>query len=290
MTRVCANGIELDVEEIGAGEPLLLIMGLGAQLVYWPDEFCRLLADRGFRVIRFDNRDVGRSTWLRGVRVPPIGATLLRSSLGLPVASAYTLHDMADDAVGVLDALGIERAHLVGASMGGMIAQAAAIRHPGRVASLTSIMSTTGERRYRWAHPRALRALLAPAPRSRSEAVARQVAIFRAIGSPGYPSDEALLADMAARAYDRGHHPAGFVRQLSAILASPSRAALLRRLDVPALVVHGTHDPLVPVGGGRATARALRGRLLLFDGMGHDLPRALWRAMAGGIRATARRR
>ncbi|OXM60166.1 alpha/beta fold hydrolase [Amycolatopsis vastitatis] len=281
---VRVNGIELCHEIFGAadGRPLLLVMGLGAPMIWWDEEFCESLAAQGFRVIRFDNRDAGRSSRMRG-RANLAQAYLLRSA-------PYSLADMADDAAGLLDALGVPAAHVAGASMGGMIAQTLAFRHPERVRSLTSIMSSTGGRLVGRPSPRAMSMLFATPPRTRADYVEMLVRTFRLIGSPGYPFDERRMRDRAERTYDRGVHPGGTLRQLAAIMAEHDRAPRLRKVRVPALVVHGARDPLVHVSGGRATARAIPGADLdVVPGMGHDLPRAVWpRVIRGITRITAR--
>ncbi len=284
MPVVFSNGLDLFYESIGEGEPLLLVMGLGAQLVAWDDDFCAQLAGQGFRVIRFDNRDVGLSTKLDHVPKFSVRRMFVRSLVGLPISAPYTLRDMADDTVGLLDALGIDRAHIVGASMGGMIAQIVAIEYPQRVRSLTSIMSHPGDRLSRVPKPRAARALMRPAPRSREEAIERHLATFRVIGSPGFQFDEARRRSYAGRAYDRSFYPRGFVRQIAAIAASPSRVGALRRVLAPTLVIHGAQDPLVPPRGGRLTARSVPGaRLHIIPGMGHDLPQQAWPEITGAI-------
>lgn len=279
--------IELCYETIGdpADRPLLLIMGLGMQLIHWDLRFCELLAGRGFHVIRFDNRDAGRSTSI-DARVPNIVGGYLRGRLDAP----YLLSDMAADARGLLDELGVERAHVVGTSMGGMIAQTFAIQSPERIASLTSIMSNTGARGASFPKPRVLRTLLTRAPSDRAANIDHFVKVFRAIGSPAYPMPEARMREVAGAAYDRGHNPAGTGRQLAAIVASGDRTRGLRGLDVPALVLHGRADPLVPFRGGRATAKAIPGaRLVAFDGMAHDLPEQLWPAYLDAIVQNAAR-
>lgn len=277
MPQVSANGIELEYESMGDGEPLLLIQGLGGQLVLWDDRLLGALVDRGYRVIRFDNRDVGLSSKLDAAGIPRIRRLVARSLLGLSVEAPYTLLDMADDAAGLLRALGIESAHVLGMSMGGMIAQTLALLHPHRVKSLTSVMSHSGRRWTALGKPHALRQLFRPPPRGRDEAIERHVELFRAIGSTGHAIDEEWLRTRAARAYDRDFHPPGFVRQLAAILATGSRHEALRFVRAPTLVVHGEVDPLITPAGGAATARAIPGaRLLLIPGMGHDLPRAIW--------------
>ena len=273
------NGVEIAYETFGPpdGRPLLLIMGLAAQMILWDDEFCAALAARGHRVIRFDNRDVGLSTKLDAAGMPDAAAAMQAALLGERIAAPYLLRDLAADAAGLLDALGIPAAHVVGASMGGMIAQTMAINHPASVLSLTSIMSTTGERSLPPARPEAAAVLVLPAPSDRAGNVERAVHIFRTIGSPGFPFDEARVRDLAARSYDRCFSPAGAARQLVAILASGSRRKVLAAVTIPTLVIHGRDDPLIPLEAGLDTARAVPGaELLVIDGMGHDLPRAAW--------------
>jgi pimeloyl-ACP methyl ester carboxylesterase len=275
ISRARVGDIEIAYETFGrrTDPPLLLVMGLGTQMLGWPDEFCAGLADRGLFVIRFDNRDVGLSTHLDDAPKPDIYAIFG----GDTSTVSYTLSDMAAETVGLLDALGIDDAHVVGASMGGMIAQAVAIEHPERVRSLTSIMSTTGDRSVGDATQQAIGALMAPPARTREEAVERSVAGARIIGSPGYELDEAAVRERSGRSFDRAHDPLGVARQFAAVLASPDRTPRLRSLRVPTLVIHGRDDPLVRVSGGEATAAAIPGaELVVIDGMGHDLPRPLW--------------
>jgi pimeloyl-ACP methyl ester carboxylesterase len=282
-----ANGIEIVYETIGdpANPPLLLVMGLGMQLIHWDRELCELLAERGFHVIRFDNRDSGRSTAI-DAPVPD----LRRMMLGLRVKAPYLLEDMAEDAFGLLDALGIEAAHVVGASMGGMVAQTMAIKRPERVLSLTSIMSTTGERRAGRPKLRVWGVLLRRAPLEKQAYVERFVRIFRMIGSTGFPIDDDRIRELAAATYERGHDAAGTGRQLAAIMASGDRTEKLRAVSVPTTVIHGTADPLVPIRGGRATAQAIPdARLITIPGMGHDLPREAWSQVVDAIAETARR-
>jgi pimeloyl-ACP methyl ester carboxylesterase len=286
MPRAQANGIELEYETFGrAGDPpVLLVMGLGAQMILWHEEFCDALAGRGFHVVRYDNRDVGGSTWLDEAGVPDVAGTLAAVAAGRPIDAPYRLSDMAADAAGLLDALALDAAHVVGASMGGMIAQTLAIEHPGRVRTLTSIMSTTGARDLPPARPAAMALLMTPVPAERAAQIERQVQVSRTIGSPAYPSDEAELRALAERAFERGVNPPGFARQLVAILASGSRRDALAAVRAPTLVIHGADDPLVPVEGGRDTAAAVPGAALLeVPGMGHDLPRALWPAVVDAI-------
>jgi pimeloyl-ACP methyl ester carboxylesterase len=277
MTSVQANGITVEYAETGASDApvILLIMGLGMQLIGWPQSFCDGLAARGFRVISFDNRDAGHSTAMPSGRLAT-AAKLARALFGLRVRPPYTLTDMARDALGLLDALGIERAHVVGASMGGMIAQILAIEHPERVASLTSIMSTTGNRKLPGPDPKVLRALLRPRPRNKAIAVRRGIQLFRLIAGSAYPPNEAELRDQVERAVQRSYRPGGVARQLLAIQAAPSRALALRQVRAPTLVLHGSDDPLVPMAGGEDTAANIPGaRLRIIPGMGHFLPETL---------------
>jgi pimeloyl-ACP methyl ester carboxylesterase len=282
-----ANGIELCYEEFGdpADPAVLLVMGLATQMLGWHEDFCRELAGRGFRVIRYDNRDIGRSTHVSGA--PP---TLVQLAVRSKNAARYTLDDMAADGIGLLDGLGIERAHVVGASMGGMIAQTIAARYPARVLSLTSIMSNTGARLSGQPAAKVLPLFLKRPPRGRDAYIDRTVKLFGVIGSPGFDRDEQDLRDMLAHGWERGHDAAGPGRQLAAVLAATDRRKLLGRIEVPTLVIHGKADPLVRPSGGKATARAIPGaRLLLIDGMGHDLPRGAWPQIIDGIEQTARR-
>jgi pimeloyl-ACP methyl ester carboxylesterase len=283
-----ANGLELCYQEMGKpdGEPLLLVMGLGTQLLGWNEDFCSLLAERGFRVVRFDNRDIGRSTKLDGAGAP----SLLDTMAGRRASAAYLLRDMAADAFGLMDRLGWGTAHVVGASMGGMIAQTMAIERPERVSSLVSMMSTTGNR---WTGLPTLKAcgiLLSKRPSDRNAFIERGVNTFRVIGSPGYEFDEQHVREVCGRSFDRGQSAAGVARQLHAVTASGDRTADLERLDLPVTVVHGNRDPLVRPAGGRATAAAIPGaRLKIIDGMGHDLPRDLYPTFAEEIAGAAER-
>jgi len=286
MCRV-SDEIELCYETFG--DPLkptaLLVMGLATQMIGWPEEFCEELAARGFYVVRFDNRDVGRSTHVKG-RPPKPLELLTRSSK----PARYRLSDMADDTSGLLRELGVGPAHVIGASMGGMIAQTLAARHPEDVLSLTSIMSTTGNR---WKGQPALRLypmfLRRPAE-GREQSIERIMKVFEAIGSRGLPKDMDLIRDMAERSYDRDRDPRGPGRQLAAVTASGDRTEELKRIKAPTLVIHGTDDRLVRPSGGRATAAAIPGaELLNIKGMGHDLPRAAWTRMIAAIAENARR-
>lgn len=282
------RGVTLCYETFGTpgDPPLLLVMGLGMQMIAWPDELCSELAGNGFHVVRFDNRDSGRSTSVGG---RPPGLRQLAARSGFP-PTQYTLADMADDAAGLLEALDLEPAHVVGASLGGMVAQTLAARHPDSVRTLTSMMSMTGSRRSGQPALRMYRVLLARAPRDREEFIDRMVTVFETIGSPGFDSDEARLRDQAARTYDRGTNPAGTARQLGAILKSGDRTRELRSISAPTLVVHGTADRLVRPSGGRATAAAIPGAdLIEVEGMGHDLPAGAWPRFLPEIVERARR-
>ena len=281
-------GLDLEYDTFGdpADPALLLVMGLGTQLTAWPEPFCAALAAAGFHVVRFDNRDIGLSTLIETDIQPDLGAILS----GDHSSVAYLLSDLALDTVGLLDALGIDAAHVVGASMGGMIAQQLVIDHPSRVRSLCSIMSTTGDRAVGQPAPETLSFLFAPPATDRAEAIDRGVQLFGVIGSPGYPTPLDELRQRVADAYDRSYRPAGTLRQLAAIIASPDRTAALAATAVPAAVIHGDSDRLVDVSGGRATAAALPAtEPLIVEGMGHDLPAALWPTLVEAIVANARR-
>jgi pimeloyl-ACP methyl ester carboxylesterase len=283
-TGVGPARIEIAYERFGepGSTPVLLVMGVGTQMLGWPDPFCEALARHGLQPIRFDNRDIGLSSHMTGATLPDVAAAVA----GDTSSASYTLSDMAADTVGLLDALGFDSAHLVGASMGGMIAQMAAIEHGDRVRSLTSIMSSTGATTVGRPTQSALRALLSPPASSREQAIERTVAIVRVIGSPGFELDEPELRRRTGLAYDRAHDPLGVARQLVAIAASGDRTSALAAVIAPTLVVHGADDPLVDVSGGRATARAIPGaELVVYDGMGHDLPRPLWGEISRRIAA-----
>ena len=269
------NGVTIAYETSGPsdGIPLLLVHGLATQMVLWPQGLVDELHDRGFFVLRFDNRDIGLSTHLHDAPMPDVMGAL---TTGDTSSASYRLEDMAADAIGLLDHLGIAKAHVVGVSMGGMIAQTIAIEHPDRVLSLTSVMSTPSPR-IGAPTKEASAVLFAPPATSREEAVARVLETYRVIGSPGYPLDEQWLSEAAGTSYDRGYDPLGVARQLMAIYASGDRTPGLQRLRVPTLVIHGEDDPLVQVAGGRATAEAVPGaELVTIPGMGHNLPRELW--------------
>jgi pimeloyl-ACP methyl ester carboxylesterase len=274
-----ANGIELCYEIFGDAnaEPLLLIMGLGAQMILWDDDFCRQLATRGFRVIRFDNRDIGQSSKLTGgKRLTPLELLKLRF-LKIPVAAPYKLRDMAEDTTGLMDVLGIKSAHLVGASMGGMIAQEIAISFPQRVRSLTSIMSTTGNPKVPPPTREAAAMLMAPPPATREEFLARFAQTWKVLRVGSFPEDEARDRTRAERVFERGLNAPGVGRQFRAILASGSRKERLASVKTPTLVIHGTVDPLVRPEGGKDTAASIPGaKLVMIEGMGHALPIPMW--------------
>jgi pimeloyl-ACP methyl ester carboxylesterase len=279
MPKIRANGLDLEYDTFGdrGAPPLLLIMGLGGQMILWPEDFCGTLADAGFHVIRFDNRDVGLSTKMHEAGKPRLMREGFKFTLGLPVEAPYTLDHMAQDALGLMDALKLEPAHVAGVSMGGMIGQILAARHAARVRSLTLIMTSSG---HRWLPQPSmkLRMRLVKRPKSidRESLIRHSMETWRLIGSPGYPADEATLRAKVERSFDRMVYPAGLARQTAAIMASGSRTALLKQIVAPTLVVHGQDDPLVPVGAAHDLHRRIRGaQLEIIPGMGHDLPAPL---------------
>lgn len=280
-----ANGLQLAYESLGdpSHPTILLIMGLGMQLIAWPDGFCQALVEQGYRVVRFDNRDCGLSTKVDQVPVPNMLLNALRYRIGLPVAAGYSLYDMADDAAGLLDALGIFRAHVVGVSMGGMIGQTLAARHPDRVLSLTSIMSSTGARNLPGPTMEATLALLSrPRKNDLQSLIEHQVKVFSVFGSPGFPYDQQVLRAEIERALQRSRCARGIIRQLAAIMATGDRTRDMAHIKAPTLVIHGDKDPLVPVAAGRDTAAKIPGaKLRIIEGMGHDL--APWPLMAEAI-------
>jgi pimeloyl-ACP methyl ester carboxylesterase len=274
-----ANGIQIEYDTFGdrSSSALLLIAGNGAQLLFWDAEFCELLAKTGLFVIRFDNRDAGLSTKFDEAGVPDIMAEIKAAMEGEHVAAAYSLDDMADDCVGLLDALHIEKAHICGASMGGMIAQVVAYRHPKRVLSLTSIMSNTGNPNLPQAKPDAIAAVVAPMPTERAAYIEHNMNVWRKIWSPGFPFEEKRARTYLAKSYDRSYYPQGMARQNIAILSRGDRTESLLAIKAPTLVIHGSGDPLIPVEAGKDTARVIPGaNLLIIDGMGHDLPTGVW--------------
>lgn len=288
MPNVKANGIQIEYDTFGdrGGRPLLLIMGLGTQMIAWDEDFCRQLAERGQFVIRFDNRDVGLSSKLEAAGVPNVLKAMAAAVKGEAVRAPYSLEDMAEDTVGLLDVLGLDSAHVCGASMGGMIAQTLALRHPARLKSLISIMSSTGNPRLPQAKPEVMQVLLKPAPAEREAFIEHMLKTWRTIAGQGFPFDEDRMRAQMARSFDRCYCPAGAVRQLMAIIAQGNRKPALAAVRVPTLVIHGAEDPLVPVAAGRDTAEAIPGaKLLILEGMGHDLPPALWPKLVEAISA-----
>ncbi len=286
MPKIIANNIEIEYDTFGdpLSNPLLLIMGLGAQMISWEEEFCELLVNHGFYVIRFDNRDVGLSTKFEEIGVPDIMKLVIGAQRGEKIEFPYTLEDMADDAIGLLDALKIDKAHICGASMGAMIVQVIAVRYPSRVLSLTSIMGSTGNPDLPQPKQEAMKVILTPAPTEREAYIEESVKRWRVLYGTGFPFDEERRRKMATRAYDRSFYPQGFARQLAAILASGNRRPTLASIKVPTLVIHGGDDPLVPVEGGKDTAEAIPGaELLIIDGMGHSLPPETWPQIVGAI-------
>ncbi len=283
------HDVELCYQTFGDpdADPLLLVMGLGGPMNWWDPELCRRLAVAGFFVIRYDNRDTGRSSKMPGrVRRDQLLRAFARGG-GRP---PYAMGDLGRDAVALLDHLGIEAAHLVGVSMGGMIAQTVAVEHPSRVLSLTSIMSSTGRRTVGWQSPKLLPMLIAPRKPGRQPYVQASAAMWTVIGSPGFPSDMDELRERAGVTFDRGFSASGVMRQMMAVLTQPDRTPRLRSLRVPALVIHGLSDKMVHVSGGRSTAAAIPGaELVLIDGMGHDMPAALFDTFVEGIHRTADR-
>jgi pimeloyl-ACP methyl ester carboxylesterase len=272
-------GIEIAYESFGdaAAPPVLLLMGLGSQMLAWHEGFCAELVARGLRPIRFDNRDAGLSTHFHDAPAPDFPAAMA----GDTSSASYNLSDMAADTVGLLDALGLPSAHLVGASMGGFIAQTVAIEHPGRVRSLTSIMSTTGNPSVGQPHPDTARMFAGGTPTTRAEVMDRAVLSAQIVGSPGFPLDEAEVRERAGLAYDRSYDPTGLVRQAIAVLASGDRTERLQTITAPTMVIHGADDKMCHVSGGRATAEAIPGaELVVIEGMGHNLPRPLWPRLA----------
>ena len=292
--QISANGISLEVEDHGpvTGEPLLLIMGLGMQLVAWHTDFVASLVARGFRVIRFDNRDIGLSQRFDQLGVPNLALDSLRYAVGMKVASPYTVADMADDSAGLLDALGIQSAHVCGASMGGMIAQQLAVRHPARVKSLTLMMTSSGSRRLPGPTLKVRSALISRPDNANDidSVIAHYVRLYKLIGSPRYPASDAYLNERLGMSVRRSYRPQGTARQMVAIAADGNRSKLLAQIKAPTQVIHGADDPLVPVAAGHDLARKISGaKLDVIAGMGHDLPVELWPRFVAGIADAAAR-
>ncbi len=292
--QIPANGISLEVDDRGppSGPPLVMIMGLGMQLIAWPDGLVDQLVASGFRVIRFDNRDVGLSQRFDHLGVPNLPAAGIRYTLGMPVASPYRLADLADDTAALIEAMGLGSAHVCGASMGGMIAQHLAVRHPQRVRSLTLIMTTSGARHLPQPTMKVRMAMMSrPRDAKNVDSVVEHfMRLYGVIGSPAYPPEPALLRERLAASVKRSYRPAATARQLAAILADGDRTPLLARITQPVQVIHGVADPLVPVAAGHDLMRHIAGAQGDFiDGMGHDLPQPLWPRFAAGIRSAAGR-
>ena len=292
--KISANGVAIEVEDHGSpqGEPLLLIMGLGMQLVAWHEDFVESLVQRGFRVIRFDNRDIGLSENFDRFGAPNLGLDMLRFGLGMRVSSPYTLADMAADSVGILDALGIPKAHICGASMGGMIAQQIGVRYPDRVKSMTLMMTSTGARKLPGPSLKVRGAMVARPknPKDVESVIAHYVSLYRLIGSPGYPPAEGYVRSRLQLSVRRSYRPAGTARQMVAIAADGDRSPLVAQIRLPTQIIHGAADPLVPLAAGRDLAAKIPGAEIdVIPGMGHDLPVALWPRFVAGIASAAGR-
>ncbi len=290
MSKAKVNDIEIEFETFGdsSAKPLLLVMGLGSQMIAWDEDLIQLLVDRGFYVIRFDNRDVGLSTKFEDAGELNMMQAFVAAQAGEPVESPYSLEDMADDAVGVLDALNIEKAHICGASMGGMIVQIIAFRHPTRVLSLTSIMSTTGNPDLPQPSPEITQIFATPAPPGREGYIENSIKIGKLLYGSGFPYDEVKRRKFAEKVYDRCFYPIGFGRQLLAIMANGNRKSKLGSIKVPTLVIHGGDDPLVPLEGGRDTHEAISGsEFIIIDGMGHSMPPETWTQITDAIKTNA---
>jgi len=290
MPTARANGIEICYETLGdTNKPaMLLVMGLGAQMTMWPIDFCRQLADRGYFIIRYDNRDVGLSTKFEGVSVELVPPSKPGDRLSIAGKPPYTLSDMANDGIGLLDALGIRQAHIVGASLGGTIVQRMAAEHPERILSMTSIMSTTGNPQVGMGKPEAMAALFTPAPSERQANIEHSITVGRLVSGPLF--DEERTRRLAGERFDRSFYPQGIARQMAAAVADGDRTKLIASIKCPTLVIHGRVDPLVGLSGGEATAKAIpRAELLVLDQMGHDLPEPLWPELVSHITAVAAR-
>ena len=290
MPKIKANNIEIEYDTFGdpSGEPLLLIMGLGTQMIAWDSEFCQKLVNRGFYVIRFDNRDIGLSTKFNHLGKPNIMKLVIAFQKGEKVEAPYTLYDMTDDALGLLNALGINKAHICGASMGAMITQTMAVKYPDKVLSITSIMGTTGIPDPSQTKPEAMQVLSKPAPTEREAYIEDAIKRRKILHGTGYPYDEERIRRLAELSYDRCFNPDGLIRQMAAVLATGSRKEDLSNIQCPTLVIHGSDDPLVSVEGGRDTAEAIEGaELLIIEGMGHSLPVETWERIADAIAKNA---
>ncbi len=282
---VSANGITLNYDTFGQPDhtPLLLVMGLGAQMIVWEEPFCEQLAQHDLYVIRYDNRDVGLSSKIESGGIPNIQELMMKQAAGLPMEAPYYLKDMAADGIALLDVLGIEKAHIMGASMGGMIVQEMAIHFSERVLSMTSIMSTTGEP-IEPALPEAMTVLLTPAPADRDGYIESNLASSGVLNGNTFPLNEEKIRRRAARTFDRQYYPLGVARQMAAIIASGSRAEALQQIEIPTLVIHGSEDPLVRPDGGHKTAAAVpNAQLLMVEGMGHNIPEPVWDEVIGTI-------
>jgi pimeloyl-ACP methyl ester carboxylesterase len=282
MANVKANGIQIEYETFGeaGSKPLLLVKGIGQQMITWSDEFCSLLAQAGHYVIRFDHRDVGLSSKLENEKTPELAEIVAAVARGEKIKPPYTLDDMAADAIGLLDALGIKKAHVCGMSMGGAIAQILAISYPSRLLSLTLMMTSTGNPDVPPAKPEAMAALLAPPPDQRQAYIEHHVKTFRVIGSPKFTFNEEYHRQLAGRLFDRSFYPVGMTRHFQALLSQENRKPALAKVKLPTLIIHGAADPLVPVEAGKDSAESIPGsEILIIEGMGHDLPREVWPAV-----------
>ncbi|MHA2284060.1 MAG: alpha/beta fold hydrolase [Promethearchaeota archaeon] len=290
MPKANANNIKIEYETFGnaSDKPLLLVNGLGSQMINWDEGFIQLLVDRGFYVIRFDNRDVGLSTKIDEAGVPNMMDAYMAIQAGKPYDPPYSVEDMADDAVGLLDALKIEKAHVCGVSMGGMIVQVLTYRHPTRVLSLTSIMSSTGNPDIPRGDPEVGRVMATPAPSDRDGYIEYYIKLRRLLHGTKFPYDEAKHREHSGRAYDRSFYPPGISRQSLAIMANGNRTSKLASITVPTLVIHGSDDPVIRVEGGKDTHEAIHGsKLLIIDGMGHSLPPETWEKISNAIEGIA---
>ena len=290
MPKAKANNIEIEYDTFGdpSAKPLLLVMGLGSQMISWDEELCEMFVDKGFYVIRFDNRDIGLSTKFEEAGDPDIMKEFMALQKGKTISPPYTMDDMVNDAVGLLDALNIEKAHICGASMGGMIVQLIALNHPNRVLSLTSIMSTTGNPDLPQARPEAMQVLIKPSPTEREAYIKQSVKNWRILYGSGFPYPEDLYRERAAAAYDRSFYPQGMKRQMLAVMGAENRGPKLKTIKVPTLVIHGGDDPLVPIEGGKETAECIPGaELLIIEGMGHSLPSPIWSQVVDAIAKNA---